>query len=90
MEKWYDHQPEKALESKSVKIHWDMNIQMNKIMEYSRSDILAFEKQTRSCRIVDVVYSFDTRVAEIVEKEEEGGQEPGSEKSIEDDLQMPT
>ena len=68
MEKWYDHRPEKVTENEKVKILWDMKIQTDKILEHSRPDIVVFEKEKRTCKIVDVASPFDTRV---VEKERE-------------------
>ena len=68
MEKWYDHRPEKVTENEKVKILWDMKIQTDKILEHSRPDIVVFEKEKRTCKIVDVACPFDTRV---VEKERE-------------------
>ena len=64
MEKWYDHHPEKVTENEKVKILWDMKIQSDKILEHSRPDIIVFEKEKRTCKIVDVACPFDTRVAE--------------------------
>ena len=68
MEKWYDHRPEKVTENEKVKILWDMKIQTDKILEHSRPDIVVFEREKRTCKIVDVACPFDTRV---VEKERE-------------------
>ena len=68
VEKWYDHRPEKVTENEKVKILWDMKIQTDKILEHSRPDIVVFEKEKRTCKIVDVAFPFDTRV---VEKERE-------------------
>ncbi|XP_065061308.1 uncharacterized protein LOC135688397 [Rhopilema esculentum] len=64
IEKWYDHHPEKETENKKAKILWDMKIQTDKILGHSRPDIVDFEKESRTCKIVDVACPFDTRVAE--------------------------
>ena len=46
----------------------DVKVQTDKILEHSRPDIVVFEKEKRTCKIVDVACPFDTRV---VEKERE-------------------
>ena len=67
-EKWYDHKPEKGSGNKTMKILWGINIQTDKVLENPRPDIVVFDKDTRSWKVVDVACRFDTRV---VEKEKE-------------------
>ena len=67
-EKWYDHHPQIVTENEKVKILWDMNIQTEKTQEYSRPDIVVFEKENRSCKIIVVACPFDTQ---FLEKERE-------------------
>ena len=54
-----------------------MKIQTDKILELSRPDIVVFEKENRTCKIVDLACPFDTRVV-TKERERESGQVPGS------------
>ena len=41
-----------------------MKIQTQKVLEHMRSDIVVFGKDTRSCKIVDMMCPFDARVVE--------------------------
>ena len=67
-EKWYDHKPERVIETADVKVLWDMNIQTDKEIECSRPDIMVLEKKKRRCLIIDVACPFDTR---LLKKEQE-------------------
>ena len=61
-EKWYEHKPEVVQENNSVKLLWDMRIQTDKVLEYTRPDIVLLDKINASCLIIDVACPFDTRV----------------------------
>ena len=63
-EKWYEHQPTAVTENENVKLLWDFKIQTDKVLEHNKPDILLFNKNTRTCLIVDVACPFDTRVVE--------------------------
>ena len=67
-EKWYEHTAESVVENEDVKILWDMKLQIDKIIECSKPDIVVLYKQKRSCIMIDVACPFDTR---ITEKEQE-------------------
>ena len=49
-EKWYDHKAQKIFETDEIKILWDMRIQMGKIIENSRSDLVVLNKITSKCK----------------------------------------
>ena len=42
-ERWYDHHQQIVTENEKVKILWDMSIQTDKTLEYSRPEIVVFE-----------------------------------------------
>ena len=47
-----------------VKLLWDFRIQTDHHLDHNRPDIVQLKKEGRVCYIiVDVAYSFDTRVA---------------------------
>ena len=63
-EKWYDYKAEKVIETDEIKILWDMRIQTNKVIENARPDIVALNKITRKCVLIDIAFPFDTRINE--------------------------
>ena len=67
-EKWYEHEPEGAIENENVKILWDINIQCDNVIEARRPDIVIVEKKEKSCLIIDIAVPGDVRV---YEKEQE-------------------
>ena len=63
-EKWYDRKVEKVIETDEIKILWGMRIQMDKVIENSRPDIVVLNKITRKCVLIDVACPSDTRINE--------------------------
>ena len=63
-EKWFDHKAEKVIETDEIKILWDMRIQMDKVTENSRPDIVVLNKITCKCILIDIACPFDTRINE--------------------------
>ena len=61
-EKWYEHRPKTVVENASVKVLWDMRIQTDKELAHNKPDIVVFDKEKRSCTIIDVTCPFDSRV----------------------------
>lgn len=53
-ERWYEHQPEKAVENESFKILWDMSIQCDHIIAARKPDIVVVEKENNKVIIVDI------------------------------------
>ena len=68
VDRWYEHHPEGAIESETVKILWDMTIQCDHYIHPRRPDILVVENSSRKAVIIDIVSSGDHNV---VEKENE-------------------
>ena len=64
VDKWYEHHPEGAIESETVKILWDMTIQCDHYIEARRPDILVVEKSSRKALIIDIASSGDQKVGE--------------------------
>ena len=63
-DKWYEHEPESALETEDYKILWDFGIQTDHIIEAWRSDLARVDKKDRSCKIIDFVVPGDSRIEE--------------------------
>ena len=59
VDKWYEHHPEGAIESETVKILWDMTVQCDHYVEARRPDILVVEKSSRKALIIDIASSGD-------------------------------
>ena len=78
-DKWYEHEPESALETEDYKILWDFGIQTDHIIEAWRSDLARVDKKDRSCKIIDFVVPGDSRIEEKekvkVEKDQNWGRE---------------
>lgn len=48
VEKWYEHQPERVMESDEVKLLWNFMIQCDHIIiEHRKPDIVVLEKGSR-------------------------------------------
>ena len=62
-DKWYEHEPESALETEDYKLLWDFGIQTDHIIEAWRSDLARVDKD-RSCKIIDFVVPGDSRIEE--------------------------
>ena len=52
-DKWYEHQPESALENEDYKILRDFSIQTDYVIEAWRPDLVVVDKKERSCNIID-------------------------------------
>ena len=62
-DRWYEHKPERVMESEICKILWDFPIQTDKKLEHNRPDIVVIDKTERTCLIIDPSCPFDLRVA---------------------------
>ena len=61
-DKWYEHEPESALENEDYKILWGFSIQTD-VIEARRLDLVVDDKE-RSCRIIDFAVPGDSRIEE--------------------------
>ena len=59
---WYEHVPERVMESEDVKILWDFSFQLDRKIDHYRPDIVLFDKKTRKCLIIDVAIPGDHRI----------------------------
>ena len=50
-DKWYEHEPESALENEDYKILWDFSIQTDNVIEAPRPDLVVVDKKERSCKM---------------------------------------
>ena len=62
--KWYEHTPEKVHSLDSTKILWDFSKQTDHKLEHSKPDIIIADKETGEYHLVDIAYSFETRLKE--------------------------
>ena len=62
--KWYEHAPKGVGENEEVKILWDVMIQCDRKIKARKPDIVAVNKNERSCAIIDKAIPGDIRVSE--------------------------
>lgn len=62
IKEWYERQAENVTENEKIMLLWDVEIQTDKVIEYSRPNILLMDKGTRKCPILYIACSFDSRV----------------------------
>ena len=65
-DKWYEHEPERVVDSDKAKLLWDFLIQTDHEIQSRRPDIVFLDKEGNQCFIVDIAVPGD---ACIVEKE---------------------
>ena len=63
-EKWYEHASEDDVENEEVKSLWDVMIQCDSEIKTRKPDIVAVNKNERSCAIIDIAIPRDIRVSE--------------------------
>ena len=70
-DKYYNHmvtKDNKVLENDQVLLLWDFSIQTETRIDHNKPDIMLKNKKEKSCQIIDVACTFNTRVKQ---KEEE-------------------
>ena len=78
-DKWYEHEPESALENEDYKILWDFGIQTDHVIEARRLDLVVIDKKERSCKRIDFAVPGDSRIEEKEKDKTEKYQELGRE-----------
>ena len=63
-DKWFEHEPEKALENEDYKIFWNFSIHTDHVIEAQRQDFVVFDKKERSCKIIDFAVPGDSRIGQ--------------------------
>ena len=63
-EKWYEHAPKGAVENEGIKVLWDINIQLDNMIEARRPDLIVIDKKEQKGIIVDIAVPADIRVEE--------------------------
>ena len=58
-ERWYEHIPEKVLESREVKILWDFSVQTDHETEARKPDIIVIDKTSRECHFIEITCPLD-------------------------------
>ena len=66
--KWYEHKPEGVTENDHVKLLWDFSIQTSTCIQARGPDVVAVDREKKTCNIIDIAVPVDTG---IVEKEKE-------------------
>ena len=59
---WYEHKPERVVESETFKILWDFTVQCERKIDAKRPDIVFIDKKEREVVIIDVAIPGDDRV----------------------------
>ena len=60
-EQWYQHTAKLVIETQSVKILWDMNFQMDHVIEHRRPDIVVVDKENMKALLIDIAVPADAR-----------------------------
>ena len=60
--KWCRLKSEDVIESNNVKILWDFNIQVDRIIQARRRDLFVINRQTNECQIIHVAMFADHNV----------------------------
>ena len=63
-DKWYEHEPESALENEDYKILWDFSIQTDHVIEARRPDSVVVDKKETICKTIDFAVRGDSRIEE--------------------------
>ena len=63
-ERWYEHKPEKVLESREVKILWGFSVQTDHEIEARKSDIIVIDKTSRECHFIELTCPLDWSILE--------------------------
>ena len=63
-DKWYEHEPEIALEDEGYKILCDFSFQTDHVIEARRPDLVVVDKKERIRKIIDFVAPGDSRIEE--------------------------
>ena len=61
-DKWYEHEPESALEDEDYKILRNFSFQTDHVIQARRPDLVVVNKKERSCKIIDFAVPGDSRI----------------------------
>ena len=56
---WYQHKAEAVTENEKVKILWDFNIYVDKLIDARSPDIVVIKKDLKECYIIDIAIPGD-------------------------------
>ena len=60
--KWYEHKLEGVTRKGSIKVLWHFTIQCYHEIEARRPDIVVIDEDLKECKIIDVAFSWDSRI----------------------------
>ena len=63
-EQWYEHNPEKVLESREVKILWNFSVQTDHEIEARKPDIIVIDKASREYHFIEITCPLDWSILE--------------------------
>ena len=78
-DKWYEHEPESALENEDYKISWDFSIPTDHLIEARRPDLAVVDTKERNCKIIYFAVPGDSRIEEKEKDKTEKYQDLGRE-----------
>ena len=61
---WYEHNLEKVLESREVKILWDFSVQTDHEIEARKPDIIVIDRTSRECHFIEITCPLDWSILE--------------------------
>ena len=64
VDKWYEHEPESALENEGYEVLWDISIQTDHVIEDRRPDFVVADKKRRTYKIIDFSIPGDSKIEE--------------------------
>ena len=59
---WYDHTPQRVMDSSSTTILWDMSIHTDREIAANRPDIIIKDKVEKTCYLIDIAIPNDNNV----------------------------
>ena len=63
-DKWYQHQPAPVVETKRYKLLWDFSIQIDRVIEHRRPDIIIVDWEEKECFTIAVAIPADQNIAD--------------------------
>ena len=62
--RWYEHNPDKVLESREVKTLWDFSVQTDHAIEAKKPDIIVIDNTSRECHFIEITCPLDWSILE--------------------------
>ena len=60
---WYEHKPQKVVESESVTILWDFSIHTDRAIQANIPDITIKDYKEKTCKLIDFTFPMDINIS---------------------------